>query len=166
MSEIANQLKSQTLGDVIAPAFETVGSRVFPDLNSTTDILDLIKIVDSWRATHVQTYGNVLPNSGQGVAFDGTQDLILSANDNEVVKITGISFENTGLSNIEYNLLFGDGANFAALIYTNAIASGETQIVQDLVSTIVSKGYDLRLQVTSGGASDLIGNISYCYTCQ
>ena len=166
MSEISNQLKSQTLGDVVQPSFRTVGSRVFPDLNASNDILDLVKIVDSWRSTHAQTYGNVLPNSGQGLSFDGSQDIILSANDNEAIKITGFSLQNAGLGSIGYELSFGDGASFSALISLGTLSSGEKVANVDLVPLELSKGYDLRLTVTSGTAIDLIGNISYVFTCQ
>tara|TARA_Y100000401_G_C8325021_1_gene227689 strand:- start:816 stop:1316 length:501 start_codon:yes stop_codon:yes gene_type:complete len=166
MSEISNQLKSQTLGNVVQPSFRTVGSRVFPDLNASNDILDLVKIVDSWRSTHAQTYGNVLPNSGKGVAFDGTQDIILAPADNEAIEITGISLENAGVGNIGYELSFGDGASFSALLNLGTMSSGEKLAIPDLLGIKLSKGYDLRLTVTSGTAIDLIGNISYVFTCQ
>ena len=166
MSEIANQLKSQTLGNVIAPAFETVGSRVFPDLNASNDILDLIKIVDSWRATHVQTYGNALPNSGKGLSFDGTTDTILSPADNEVIEVTALSLENSGLADIGYQLSFGDGATFDAIFNLGTLSSGEIVAFSDFNGIKVPKGYTLNLTVTSGAAIDLIGNIAYFNTCQ
>ena len=49
MSEVANQLKSQTLDEVISTSFNTVGGRVFPDLNASLDILDLVKIVNAHK---------------------------------------------------------------------------------------------------------------------
>lgn len=166
MSEIGNQLKSQTLGDVIATSFETVGSRVYPDINASNDILDLIKIVDSWRATHAQTYGQVLPNSGQGLSFDGTTDTLLSASDNEVIEITALSLENSGLANIGYQLSFGDGLSFEAIFNLGTLSAGEIVAFSDFNNIKVSKGYTLNLTVTSGSATDLIGNIAYVNTCQ
>ena len=166
MSEIANQLKSQTLGDVIASSFETVGSRVYPDINASSDILDLIKIVDSWRSTHAQTYGNALPNSGQGFAFDGTTDTLLSPADNEVIEITALSLENAGLADIGYQLSFGDGLSFEAIYNLGTLSSGEIVAFSDFNGLKVPKGYTLNLTVTSGAATDLIGNIAYFNTCQ
>lgn len=166
MSEIGNQLKSQTLGDVLASSFETVGSRVFPDINASSDISDLVKIVDSWRATHAQTYGQVLPNSGQGLAFDGTTDTLLSANDNQVIEITALSLENSGLADIGYELSFGDGLTFEAIFNLGTLSAGEIVAFSDFKNLKVSKGYTLNLTVTSGTAIDLIGNIAYVNTCQ
>lgn len=167
MSEIANQLKSQTLGEVVASSFETVGSRVFPDINASNDILDLIKIVDSWRATHAQTYGNVLPNSGQGESFDGTTDTILAPGDNEVISIQALSLENIGLADIGYELSLGDGLTFSALYNVGTISSGEkVAFAPDFKDLKLAKGYTLNLTVTSGTAIDLIGNVAYVNTCQ
>ena len=100
MSEVANQLKSQTLDEVISTSFNTVGGRVFPDLNASLDILDLVKIVDSWRATHAQTYGNAIPDTGTSYSVapsstDTPVDLVAAAN-NEVIHINGISLRNSG----------------------------------------------------------------------
>ena len=166
MSEIANQLKSQTLGDVIATSFETVRSRVYPDINASNDILDLIKIVDSWRATHAQTYGQVLPNSGKGLSFDGTTDTLLSPSDNEVIEITALSLENSGLADIGYQLSFGDGLSFEAIFNLGTLSAGEIVAFSDFKNLKVSKGYTLNLTLTSGTATDLLGNIAYVNTCQ
>lgn len=166
MSEVGNQLKSQTLGDVVAQSFTTVGGRVYPDLGSTQDFLDLIKIVDSWRATHVPAYGQPLPNTGAGKTFLGTMDTILSASDNEVLQITALSMENQSGGNIEYKLAYGDGATFEAIIKSETLAAGAISTLPNGINTVISKGYDLVLTVTSGSAGDLIGNVSYVKTCQ
>ena len=99
-SEIANQLKSQSLGDVLASTFNTVGGRVFPDLLASQSLADLVKVVDSYRATHAPLYGNPLPNTGTaytavGEGSEAIVDLI-APSDNEVVNVNAMSLKNAG----------------------------------------------------------------------
>ena len=155
ISEVANQLKSQTLDDVIASAFATVGGRVYPDINASLDILDLVKIVDSWRATHVQTYGNPLPDAGTGYSVspsstDSPADLVAAAN-NEVIRINGISITNTGSGLIEWTLKVGD-----VVLSSGATPGAATTPVQDIYTTqYISKGQTLTITATSGTATEL-----------
>ena len=70
-TEIRQQLRNQTLGDTITTTINTVGARIFPDDLAVLDLNALNQIVKSWQSTHVQTYGNVLPNTGaiaEGIA--------------------------------------------------------------------------------------------------
>ena len=88
-SEIANQLKSQSLGDVLASTFNTVGGRVFPDLLASQSLADLVKVVDSYRATHAPLYGNSLPNTGTAYTAvgEGSEAIVdvIAPSDNEVL---------------------------------------------------------------------------------
>ena len=155
MSEVANQLKSQTLDDVIASAFATVGGRVFPDLNASVDILDLVKIVDSWRATHAQTYGNPIPDTGTSYSIspsstDTPVELVAPAN-NEVIHINGVSLRNGGAGLVGYQLRLGD-----VLLSVGQVPPGEDQAVADFYQQLIlSKGQALTITATSGTATDL-----------
>ena len=155
MSEVANQLKSQTLDEVISTSFNTVGGRVFPDLNSSLDILDLVKIVDSWRATHAQTYGNPLPDAGVNYSVspsstDTPTDLVAAAN-NEVIHINGLSTSNSGSGVVNWQIKVGD-----VLLSSGATPPGESLPIQDIYSQLViSKGQTLTITATSGTAADL-----------
>lgn len=155
MSEVANQLKSQTLDEVISTSFNTVGGRVFPDLNASLDILDLVKIVDSWRATHAQTYGNPIPDTGTSYSVspsstDTPTDLVAAAN-NEVIHINGISLRNGGAGLVGFQIRIGD-----VLLSTGQVPPGEDLPVQDIYQQlIISKGQTLTITATSGTATDL-----------
>lgn len=155
MSEVANQLKSQTLDEVLSTAFLQVGGRVFPDINASLDILDLVKIVDSWRATHAQTYGNPLPDTGTAYSVspsstDTPTDLVAAAN-NEVIHINGISLRNSGSGLVGFQLRLGD-----VLLSTGQVPPGEDLPIQDVYSQLmVSKGQTLTITATSGTATDL-----------
>jgi len=154
MSEVANQLKSQTLDEVISTSFNTVGGRVFPDLNASLDILDLVKIVDSWRATHAQTYGNPIPDTGTGYSVspsstDSPVDLVAPAN-NEVIHVNGISFRNSGSGPVGYQLRLGD-----VLLEEGAVGPGADAATVGIFQLQLSKGQTLTITATSGTATDL-----------
>lgn len=155
MSEVANQLKSQTLDEVISTSFNTVGGRVFPDLNASLDILDLVKIVDSWRATHAQTYGNAIPDTGTSFSIspsstDTPVDIVAAAN-NEVIHINGMSLRNSGAGLVGFQIRIGD-----VLLSTGQVPPGEDLPVQDIYTQlIISKGQSVTITATSGTATDL-----------
>lgn len=167
-NSIANQLKSQSLDDVLSSAFKQVGGRVFPDANSLTPLKDLVAIVDAYRATHLVSYGSVIPDTGHAYMVSPTDvntpvDVVAPAN-NEVVKINAISVDNADASAIEWHLTLGDtrlvggslsGATTAAIPPSELNTSG----------LILSKGQTLRLTATSGQADALTMHVTAVKTC-
>tara|TARA_R110000824_G_scaffold177651_2_gene357182 strand:+ start:2437 stop:2940 length:504 start_codon:yes stop_codon:yes gene_type:complete len=164
-SEIANQLKSQSLGDVLASTFNTVGGRVFPDLLASQSLADLVKVVDSYRATHAPLYGNPLPNTGTaytavGEGSEAIVDLI-APSDNEVVNVNAMSLKNAGgAAPVVVNVFVG-----ATQVHTEAVAPGVTTTVTTVSGLSLSKGQSLTIQVASGTASDLTANASGVKSC-
>ena len=164
MSEIANQLKSQDLDTVIVDSFNAVGGRTFPDINASTDIMDLVKIVSAWQSTHVQTYGNPLPNAAftaQLAPTDlDTPEVLLSATDNEVILVTALSFEHRGAGATIVGHVDLDGVRIAAF----ASPAGENNPLNAPVPNLyLSKGYDLTVTVTQGDPNDLLAHVAYVY---
>ena len=115
----------------------------------------MVKIVDSWRATHAQTYGNPIPDTGASYsvspsATDTPSDLVAAAN-NEVIHINGISLRNGGAGLIGFQIRLGD-----VLLSTGQVPPGEDLAVQDIYQQlIISKGQTLTITATSGTATDL-----------
>lgn len=162
MSELGNQLNSQTLDQVLASTFATVGGRVFPDTRSEQGLSDFIAVVNAWRATHAQTYGNVLPNTGTAYAdsLNSSPATLVEVADNETIKINAISIENSGGDPAGVKILLGD-----AIVYSGdippAAAGGAVGSSLILTSPIVmSKGQSLTASLTSGTGSDITVNVS------
>ena len=165
MSEVSNQFNSQTLSDLLTSSVNTVGGRIFPDRGASQDLLALIQVVNAWRSTHAQTYGNALPDSGVGYAVNpsdtGTPVNLIAAADNEVVLVNAVASENGGSGSITYQILLGD-----TIVKEHTLASGATTQHPDACKGIVcSKGQTLTILVTSGTAADLIVNASGVKTC-
>lgn len=164
MSEVGNQLKSQTLGAVEPSAFQTVGNRVYPDLGSTQDFLDLIKIVDSWRATHVTNYGDIIPSTGAGLDFDGTFDTLLSVQPNSVAKLQALHVFNEDSGNAQMYISLKDkSGNYEAIIAETTLAPNDYW-VPDVRNVAITDGYELKLKVISGLADAQIGSMAYALT--
>lgn len=162
-TEIRQQLRNNTLGDTLATTINTVGGRVFPDDLAVIDLDALNQIVGSWQSTHVQTYGEVLPNSGaiaEGIADGGG----IAPNDNEVLDIVAIDCANAGGAPIEFTLSVGDLAIINTAIPPNGgITSSE---LGALFPMTLSKGLSLKFTVTSGTESDFSAKVAYQYRCR
>lgn len=163
-SEVGNQLKSQSLAEVLSTSFTTVGNRVFPDTGASQSILDLILVVDSWRATHLTSYGSVAPNTGTGYTGTGvsTGDLfdLVSVSDNEVVRLNGVSIENIDSSTIGFEIVLGD-----TLLHKADVAANTHVAIEGLNTIVVSKGQALQVRPTSGTANRLNAYATGAKTC-
>jgi hypothetical protein len=163
-TEIRQQLRNQSLSDLLSGTIRTVGGRVFPDDLARIDLDALNQIVESWRSTHVQTYGNVLPNSGviqQGIVDGGG----IQPENNEVIEIVAISTANSGGGPIDYTVSIGD----VALANTGIPPAGgatTTEILGALYPIVLSNGLSLKFTVTNGTGDDFSAQIAYQYRCK
>ena len=89
--ELREQLKSQSLGDVNPSAFRFVGSTVFPDRAAKFDLNDFVEVINAYRATHLPTFGHIIPSSSE------ITDVVLTDNDTQVtlIDLTGSDNINT-----------------------------------------------------------------------
>ena len=153
MSEVQNQLNSQNYATVIVDAFNNVGGRVFPDQPATIDINDLNRIVKGWQSTHVPTYGAPLPNNGTEFIAVGTTVgdavTLVEAQDNEVILVSAISFENIDSGAIELQVKLGNTLVEIASVAGNASSPSAATTLP----IYVSKGQKMTITVTSGTAN-------------
>lgn len=163
MSDIRNQLKSQSLDQVLPSAFKQVGGVVFPDASATINLNDLFQIVNSYRAVHAPSYGQSIPNTGltaEGIEDGGG----LEPADNEAYKILAIQASNGGGAPVEFTLTVGD-----VLLTAGAIPPAGSIGVNELPAIFpmpIVKGNALKFTVTSGTASDFSAKIAYNKTSQ
>jgi len=161
-TEIRQQLRNNTLGDTLATTINTVGGRVFPDDLAVIDLDALNQIVGSWQSTHVQTYGEVLPNSGaiaEGIADGGG----VSPNDNEVMEIVAISCANSGGAPVSVDVKIGDLVLIAIAVPPTGTTSSELGAIFPIT---LSKGLTLKFSVTSGTGADFSAKVAYQYRCR
>jgi len=162
-TEIRQQLRNQNLEELLTSTINTVGKRIFPDDLAVLDLEALNQIVESWRVTHVSTYGNVLPNTGvlvESIADGGG----IEPSNNQVIDITAISVANAGAgAPVEFELRIGDLPIFGGAIPPSSTTkSSEFGAIFPIT---LSKGLALKLVVTSGTSSDFSGKIAYVSRC-
>jgi len=155
MGEIVNQLKSQSLDDVLASAFKQVGGAVFPDARALASLGELIHIVEAWRATHAISYGSPIPNEGttyiaSPAVVDTPTDLVAPST-TESVLVTAISTVNSGGAPVIGTITLGDGV----LLTTFAANPGASDPVALPYPLWVTKGAVLSATVTSGTPGDV-----------
>ena len=161
-TEIRQQLRNQSLQELLTSTINTVGKRIFPDDLAVLDLEALNQIVDSWRVTHASTYGNVQPNTGvllEGIADGGGYE----PGDNEVVDVTAISVGNSGAGPIEFTLSIGDLPLISSAAPPNGVVSSTD--LGAIFPLTLSKGIALKFTVVTGTASDFSAKIAYTSRC-
>ncbi len=158
-TEIRQQLRNQSLENLLITSINTVGDRVFPDDMAVLDMEALCQIVSTWRATHTATFGQVLPNTG--AIQEGIEDgQGVSVGDNEVLDLVAISMANAGGAPINIEIRLGDLPLFAGVIPPTGTTSSE---LGSLFPMTLSKGLSLKFVVTGGTASDFAAKVAYQY---
>jgi len=159
-TEIRQQLRNQSLEDLLVSSINTVGDRIYPDDMAILDMEALQQIVQAWRATHAITYGQVMPNTGaiaEGISDGGG----IAPGNNEVIDIVAISMANSGGAPVEATISIGDLALFAGAI-APAGTTTSTEIGAIFPLTL-SNALSLKFTVTSGTASDFSAKVAYQY---
>lgn len=158
-TEIRQQLRNQTFEDLLITSINTVGDRVYPDDMAVLDMEALTQIVDTWRATHAVSYGQVLPNTGaiaEGIADGGGIEPL----DNQVIDVVAISCANSGGAPVEVSVRLGDLQIVNTAVAPTGLTSSELGAIFPLT---LSKGLALKFVVTSGTASDFSAKVAYSY---
>jgi len=158
-TEIRQQLRNQSLENLLITQTNQVGDRIFPDDMAILDMEALQQIVSAWRATHTATFGQVLPNTGaiaEGIG-DGQG---ISIGDNEVIEVVAISMANAGGAPINISVQLGDLVLFVGAIPPTGTSSSE---LGSLFPLTLSKGLTLKFIVTGGTGSDFSAKVAYEY---
>ena len=100
MSEIRNQLKSQSLGAVAPSSLLQVGGQIFPDDAAVGNMLDFQQIVQAFQAVHQPSFGSPIAGSNAVAEGTGQGTMLQAQSDNEVYRIDTIFLNNTGAAPI------------------------------------------------------------------
>lgn len=162
-TEIRQQLRNQTLEDLLISSINTVGDRIYPDDMAVLDMEALTQIVDSWRSTHAITYGQVLPNTGviaEGISDGGGLEPL----DNQVIDIIAISLANSGGAPVEVTVSLGDlPIAQGVAVPPTGLPSGELVNSGLQFPLTLSRPLAIKFTVTNGTSSDFSAKIAYQY---
>ena len=159
-TEIRQQLRNQTLENLLITETNTVGDRIFPDDMAVLDMEALEQIVSAWRVTHTATFGQVLPNTG--VITEGIDDgQGITVGDNEVIDIVAVSCSNSGGAPVEVSIRIGDVVLINTVV--DPISGLTSADLGALLPITLSKGLSLKFIVTVGTASDFKAKVAHQY---
>lgn len=164
--ELRELLKSQSLDDVKPSAFASVGGVVFPDRPAAFDLADFVDVVDSYRAVHVPTYGNAIPNTTQtirtGLLQTKTSANLLTVPDNQTYRILGISVFNTSNFEMTAAALAIDGVNIVDLSTIDTLTNTFSGVILDnQFDLIITGGAVLSFEATTNPNDDVVIDIVY-----
>jgi hypothetical protein len=162
MTEIRNQLKSQSLGDVAPSSLLQVGGAIFPDDAAVTNMLDFQQIVKAFQAVHSLAYGQ--PIAGTNAVGQGTgQGAMLStSNDNEVYRIDSIFLNNSGgAAPITAILKLGDAPINSTMDSMNNAVLQPTGNAITMGPFFMDSNTPLTVTVIDGTASELEWFVKY-----
>jgi len=164
MSEIRNQLKSQSLSNVEPRSLLQVGGAIFPDDAAVPDMLAFQQIVKAFQSVHSPNYGQ--PIAGTNAVAQGTNQgtLLQATNDNQVFRIDSIFLNNSGGSDLTVAVRLG-------LAPINSDSMGNADIRPDKNALIMGPFFmdsvtSLGVVVTAGNAVDLEWFVKYSEVSQ
>lgn len=161
MSELQNQLKNQSLDELLSSSLKEVAGVVFPDERADMDLTTFSSIVKHWRGVHVPAYGQSIPGSFAVVTVDGSET-ILSPSTNQVARIQTLTLTNAGgAAPIAIQIKTG-----TAIILIADIGPAETQVMALIDTIFIDKNIPLSILVTGGAATDLTTDCVYSLTSQ
>lgn len=112
MTRIQEQLRNQSLDDILSSAFKQVGGVVYPDAASNSNLKSLKSIVDSWRAVHAPTYATLIPSTATKISHSVTIvdafETVFNPSENQVIQVQGFEIINSSVAPVQYYVGCGD----------------------------------------------------------
>ncbi len=165
VDELRNLLKSQDLGNLLAPSIKNVGGSVFPDEPAAVDLDIFTSIINAWQRVHVPSYGTPIAGSFASVSVDGSET-ILTPSTNQVARVQAISLTNVGIAPITLSVVLGSTTIAAGI----TVGPGAIDTVQGqhpaLFPLFFDKSLPLSVLVTDGVGADLTTEAIYSLTSQ
>lgn len=166
MSEIRNQLKSQSLGVVAPSSLLQVGGQIFPDDAAVGNMLDFQQIVQAFQAVHQPSFGSPIAGTNAIAEGTGAGTMLQATNDNQVFRIDSIFLNNSGGAPITAVVRLG-----TAPINT-IMNSMNNQLIQPTENALIMGPFfmdsitSLSVIVTDGTAADLEWFVKYSKVSQ
>ena len=132
------------------------GGRVFLNTGTANDQTAVISIADSFRAVHVPTLGQFIPQSGEffTATVADTPNSIISPSGNQVFKVDTIGVQNGTLGSLTATVSIktsDSGSDEEVILATESVAAGVTKSVSLQNPIYIDK--NATLNVKASGAS-------------
>jgi len=166
VSEIRNQLKSQSLGVVAPSSLLQVGGQIFPDDAAVGNMLDFQQIVQAFQAVHQPSFGSPIAGSNAVAEGTGQGTMLQASNDNEVYRIDSIFLNNTGGAPITAVVRLATAPINTMMNSMNNQVIGPTENALIMGPFFMDSITSLGAVVTDGTAADLEWFVKYSKVSQ
>ena len=165
MSEIRNQLKSQSIDSLLPTSIEAVGGRIFPDETSLQGQLDFSQVIRLWQSVHSPSFGSAIGQTGATNSVSGAETL-LSVSKSQVAEVQTMEFTNAGgAAPITITLKLGGVACSLDSGLPIVVGPGAS-IAISTMKLRVDANLPLTVVIDSGTGSDLTSKVAYILTSQ
>ena len=161
MTNVRDQLRNQSLGDVDPASFAVVGSRVFPDRTAMADTSALIAIVDAWRSAHAISYGGPIGGTDDTTTHTMQTDgvgAVYTPQNRQVAQIIAVEVGNGGGQPMSADLYVGGVLTGVAQINVNPSESSGFNLERPV---FVGASTPLQVKLLSGNPSDATVKVAY-----
>ena len=132
-STIRDALQGQLLDQFDPSQFESQGGMLYLSLNSAINQMDLISMVQTWQASHLPSFGQMIPQSGivKKFSVDDTATAFVTPTNNEVYVCEGISCTGPGLGgdDMSINVTLESGSDVITLVEAAAVGAAATAAI-------------------------------------
>lgn len=172
-SDIRNELHTLTVGNIKPTQIETAGDKLYFSLDSMDSQLDIQEIVDTYRAVHCPTYGQVIPYSitiaNKNATNTDEQTITTALLDGKMYELIAVDFQNEGAGTAVCDFGLSDGGTYVRVGKTGTIpATGRGELSTSGLGSVVyfnSFAYPV-FYVTSGTPGDITCNMVYAQVVQ
>jgi len=164
MSRTQQYFQNTNLGSFTVAQINAYGELLALEPKNIGNISDLVKYLQVYQAQHAPIMGQAIPVTSEiksKTATDDNLQTLVSASNQEIYNIQGITVTHAGGSPAEVEILVND----FVLLKSAANPSGDTVFTLPYTITIDSN-LDLNFKVTSGTATDITAKALVCKLVQ
>jgi hypothetical protein len=160
-SQFNTLVQGLSIASITPQQILAAGSPIFLDIRTSADINSINTLIQSYARIHSPAYGQPIAGSGLSTSRTGG-GTVISPTGNEVRRIMGVNYANSGAAPVELDLGLGGVVIQSAV----SVAPGET-LVATLPSTIFCDSEShLYVNVLSGDPLLLVTSVASMLTSQ
>ena len=160
-SQFNTLVQGLSIASITPQQILAAGSPIFLDIRTSSDINSINTLIQSYARIHSPAYGQPIAGSGLSSSKIGGGTVITPIG-NEVYRIMGVSFTNSGAAPVTLDLGLG-----GVVIQFNAVVNPGETLVATLPSTIFCDSEShLYITVSSGDDSLLVTSVASMLTSQ
>ena len=160
-SQFNTLVQGLSIASITPQQILAAGSPIFLDIRTSSDINSINTLNQSYARIHSPAYGQPIAGSGLSSSRSGS-GTVITPTGNEVYRIMGVSFTNSGGAPVTLDLGLG-----GVVIQFNAVVNPGETLVATLPSTIFCDSEShLYVTVTSGDALFLVTGVASMLTSQ